>query len=185
MIIEGTFPFAAPREVVWELLQDPAVLAQAIPGAKRLDRVEDDRFEGEMHVSVGPVSAAAFSVTVTISDKVSPERFTMTIEGKGPLGFTRGTARVELHDRDGGTLMKYRADLKIGGKIAGVGQRMLDSVSRTMTRQGLEALNREVQNRLAGISVGATSRSPAVRWKLSMVLLLLAIVVLILILRLA
>ena len=157
MIVEGTYTFTAPRQVVWDLLQDPEVLAKALPGARRLEKVDEDRFEGEMQVGVGPVSAAAFKMSVELSDKVVPEGFSMTVDSKGTIGFTRGTARVELAEHEDGTLMTYRADLKVGGKIAGVGQRVLDSASRTMTRQGLDALNREVLTRL-GAPVPAAGR---------------------------
>ena len=162
MIVEGTYTFGGPRQAVWDLLQDPSVLMKALPGARRLEQVEEDRFEGEMHVGVGPVTAAAFKMSVTLSDKVTPERFTMTVDSRGAIGFTNGTARVDLGEHPDGTLMTYRADLKVGGKIAGVGQRVLDSASRQMTRQGLDALNRELQVRLGGPAPAA--RPGAVRW---------------------
>lgn len=149
MIVEGQFTFAGPRQAVWDLLQDPEVLAKALPGAKTLSRTAADRFEGVMRVGLGPVTAGEFTVTVVLQDKIAPERFAMQVDGKGGIGFARGTASVQLADAaGGGTLMKYRADLQIGGKIAGVGQRVLDSAARTMTKQGLEAVNRELTARL-------------------------------------
>ncbi|MBI2401737.1 MAG: carbon monoxide dehydrogenase subunit G [Gemmatimonadetes bacterium] len=164
MIVEGEFTFQGPREMVWNLLQDPEVLAKALPGAKTLTQTAEDRFEGAMQVGVGPVTAGAFSVTVVLKDQVAPERFSMQVDGKGGIGFTRGTASVELRAAEGGgTLMKYRADLQIGGKIAGVGQRVLDSASRAMTKQGLEAVNRELQSRLTG-AAPAPARSRTRYW---------------------
>lgn len=162
MIVEGEFTFQGPREIIWDLLQDPAVLSKALPGAKTLTKTAEDRYEGAMQVGVGPVTAGEFSVSVVLSDKVPPQSFSMQTEGKGGIGFSRGTARVELTALEsGGTLLKYRADLQIGGKIAGVGQRVLDSAARAMTRQGLEALNRELQARVSGTPAPATrSRTP-------------------------
>lgn len=163
MIIEGEFSFNGPRETVWALLQDPDVMSRALPGTKRLDRTEEDKFEGEMVVGVGPVTAAEFKVTVSIAEKAEPESFTLSIDGKGKLGFTKGSAEVKLSEQeDGSTVMQYRADLKIGGKIASVGQRLLDSVSKSMTKQGLEALNQEVQDRMTEAATGApmSRRSP-------------------------
>ena len=149
MILEGTFVFGGPRPKVWELLQDPVVLAKALPGTERLALTSDDRLEGVMRVSVGPVTAAKFDVTVTLSDKVPPERFNMQIDGKGALGYTRGTASVELNEQpDGGTLMRYKSDVQVGGRIAAVRQRLLDSVARMMMRQALEALENELKARL-------------------------------------
>ena len=151
MIVTGTFTFQGPRETVWELLQDPDVLVKALPGAKRLTRAGEDRYEGVMQVGVGPVTAAEFAVAVAIKEKVPPARYTMDIDSKGTLGFTRGTARVELEPlAGGGTLMRYASELHVGGKIASVGQRLLDQVAKLMTRQGLEALNKELRARLGG-----------------------------------
>jgi hypothetical protein len=165
MIIEGEFTFQGPRETVWELLQDPAVLVKALPGARELTRAAEDHFEGVMNVGVGPVTAGEFAVTVTLSDKNRPAGFSMRVEGKGAVGFARGNARVELVEPDGGgTVMRYRADLQIGGKIAGVGQRVIDSAARVMTRQGLEALNRELMSRLAvGTEAAAAAARPGMR----------------------
>jgi hypothetical protein len=124
------------------------VLAKALPGTERLTAAGEDAFEGVMKVSVGPVTAAAFDVTVTLRDKAAPERFAMHIDGKGAVGFTRGTASVDLEDHPDGTLMRYSSDVQVGGKIAAVGQRLLDSVAKMMMRQALDALNRELQARL-------------------------------------
>jgi carbon monoxide dehydrogenase subunit G len=176
VIVEGTYTFAGPRDLVWELLQDPAVLSKALPGTRRLERVSEDRFEGEMNVGVGPVTAGAFAVSVTLSDKVPPERFTMQVEGKGGIGFTRGSASVELTEQDGATVMTYRADMKVGGKIAGVGQRLLDSAARTMTKQGLDAMNRELQSRLTGVPVPAPRRGRLIAVGITILVLLMALI---------
>lgn len=162
MILQGEFGFDGPREVVWELLQDPEVLAKALPGTKTLERSGTDSYQGVMQIGVGPVTAAEFSVNVRLKDQAPPERFAMEVDSKGDAGFTRGTALVELAERaGGGTVMRYTADLKIGGKIAGVGQRVLDSVAKSMTRQGLETLNRELQSRLRSSQPGqSTVRRP-------------------------
>jgi carbon monoxide dehydrogenase subunit G len=162
MIVEGTEVFPAPRQVVYDLLQDPDVLVKALPGAKSLTRTGDGRFEGVMSVGVGPVTAAEFSIKVELFDQAPPDRFSMRIDGKGAVGFARGMATISLTDGDaGGAVMHYRADLQIGGKIASVGQRLLDGASRTMTRQGLDALSRELESRLGVASpvVGASSGS--------------------------
>lgn len=149
MNLSGTFAFQGPRAAVWDLLQDPEVLARTLPGTERLDLTAEDRYEGTMKVSVGPVTAARFAVTVTLRDKAAPARFAVQIDGRGSVGFTRGTAVVELLEQpDGGTLMQYRSDVQVGGRIAAVGQRLLDSVARMMMRQALDALDRELRARL-------------------------------------
>jgi carbon monoxide dehydrogenase subunit G len=149
MIVEGSYPLPGSPEVIWDLLMDPEVLAKAMPGTKALSRTAPDRYEGTMGVGIGPITAAEFELTITLTDLRRPESYTMQIDGKGRFGFTRGTANVELASEGAGTVMRYRADLQVGGKIAGLGQRLLDSVGRMLTRQGLDALNRELTARLA------------------------------------
>ena len=156
MKLEGTYSFRGPREAVWELLQDPDVLMKALPGAERLTRAGEDTFEGVMKVGLGPVTAAAFALSVTLHDKRPPEHFQMRIDSKGSLGFARGTAVVDLEEgADGGTVMRYASDLQIGGRIAAVGQRVVDSAARMMTQKGLEALQRVLDDRLAQSGGGA------------------------------
>ena len=149
MILTGTFTFDGPRTRVWEILQDPEVLAKALPGTKTLTRVGEDRYQGVMKVSVGPVNAAEFAIDVELKDKVPPQSFSMKIDGKGNVGFTKGTATVVLEEQPGPlTVMTYNSDVQIGGRIAVVGGRLLESVGKMMAKQALEALNAELKARL-------------------------------------
>jgi carbon monoxide dehydrogenase subunit G len=151
MILSGTYEFSAPRERVWELLQDPAVLAKALPGTERLVLSAPDRFEGVMKVSVGPVTAAKFDMSVTLTEKDPPKRFVMQIDGKGGVGFTKGTATIELDEKSATeTVLRYDSNIQVGGKIAAVGQRLLEQVGKMMSKQALEALEREMRGRLQG-----------------------------------
>jgi uncharacterized protein len=149
MILTGTFTFEGPRTRVWEILQDPEVLAKALPGTKTLTRSGEDRYQGVMKVSVGPVNAAEFAIDVELKDKVPPQSFSMQIDGKGNVGFTKGTATVVLDEQPGPlTVMTYNSDVQIGGRIAVVGGRLLESVGKMMAKQALEALNAELKARL-------------------------------------
>ena len=95
-----------------------------------------------MNVRVGPI-AGVFSGRVLVSDETPPESYTLAVEGRGAPGFGKGTGHVQLIDQgDGTTLMKYEGELQVGGKLAGVGQRMIETVGKSMTRQGLESLNK-------------------------------------------
>ena len=148
MDLKGEYTFDGPREEVWKLLQDPEVLANALPGAKELNQISDDEYEGTLNVKVGPVNGV-FTSKVTLKDKVAPESYTMVVDSKGAPGFAKGTAYVTLTALEGGqTKMQYEAKLQVGGRIASVGQRMLDTVSKSLTRQGLEAMNLALQARL-------------------------------------
>jgi carbon monoxide dehydrogenase subunit G len=101
-----------------------------------------------MKVSIGPLTAAEFAVVVTLSDETEPSHFAMQIDGKGGVGFARGGATIDLTDgADGGTVMTYASDIQIGGRIAAVGQRLVESVGRMMMKQALEALDAEVRRR--------------------------------------
>lgn len=145
MIIESDFRFNATREKVYEGLQNPEILAKALPGTERLDMVGDNRYEGEMVVSVGPVTAARFDMFVELVDLVEPESFSMIVGGKGKVGFVEGRAEVRLEDQGEECLMVYRAELGVGGKVASVGQRLLDSVGKAMSQRGLKAVDRMLQ----------------------------------------
>ena len=154
MIVTGEHTFPGTREAVWELLQDPEVLVKAMPGAKRLTTTGDGTYEGVVRIGVGPVTAAEWRLSVELHDRDRPASYVMHVDTKGPLGFTRGTATVALVEVDEGTRMLYHADLAIGGKVASVGQRLLDQVAKMLTKQGLNALNREMEARLlSGVTV--------------------------------
>ena len=151
LTVSGSFDFDARVDAVYTALLDPTVLASALPGSQRLDRVAPDRYQGVMKVGLGPVSAAEFALGVHILDAEPNAGYRMAIDARGGLGFVTGSATVRLAPRpDGGTTMQYDADLHVGGTIAAVGQRLLDSASRVMSSQGLKALNRQLKRRFEG-----------------------------------
>jgi CO/xanthine dehydrogenase Mo-binding subunit/carbon monoxide dehydrogenase subunit G len=149
VVVEGDFVFRLPRRAVWDALQDPSLLVRALPGGMKLERSGESSYDGLMKVGVGPVTAAEFAVRVTLLEQEAPVRFGMVVDGQGRLGFTRGSAQVTLTEAPDGTVMRYRAELQIGGRIAGVGQRLLDTAARLITRQGLEVMHRELAARAA------------------------------------
>jgi len=152
--LEGEYVFDGPQYEVWKLVRDPEVLATALPGTQSLDQVGENEYEGEMNVRVGPV-AGVFSGRLVVSNEEPPEKCTLTVEGKGKPGFVNGAGNVTLVDQgDDKTLMKYEGDLQIGGRLAGVGQRMLDTASKSMIRQGLDSMNSALQARVAAEAEG-------------------------------
>jgi carbon monoxide dehydrogenase subunit G len=154
MRLEGEYIFDGPREQVWQIVRDPDVLVTALPGAKDLNQVGENEYEGEMNVRIGPV-AGLFSGRIVVSDEVPPESCTLAVEGKGSPGFAKGTGHVQLIEQgDGTTLMKYEGEMQIGGRLAGVGQRLIDTASKSMIRQGLETLNQALQARVAAQAEG-------------------------------
>jgi carbon monoxide dehydrogenase subunit G len=147
MELVGEYIFEGPRDQVWELIRDPEVLASALPGMQSINQVSDGEYEGEMNVRIGPV-AGVFAGRVVISEEIPPESFKLSVEGQGAPGFCSGTGQVRLMDQgDDTTLMKYEGQLQIGGRLATVGQRMVETVSKSMTRQGLQSCNDALQAR--------------------------------------
>ncbi len=150
MNLQGEYTFDGPRDEVWAIVRDPEVLAQALPGAQELEQIGENEYAGKMYVRIGPVSGV-FSGKLVVSDEVPPESYTLSVEGRGAPGFGKGVGHVHLSElEDGRTLMRYEGEMQVGGRLAGVGQRMIDSASRSMIRQGLDSLNEALKARLAG-----------------------------------
>ena len=147
MKIEGEYTFDGPREDVWKLVRDPEVLAACLPGTQSLHLVGENEYEGEINIHIGPITGV-FSGRLLISNEVPPESCTLAVEGKGKPGFVNGTGNVQLFEQgDNQTLMTYAGEVQIGGRLAGVGQRMIDTVSKSMIRQGLGTLNEAIKVR--------------------------------------
>jgi carbon monoxide dehydrogenase subunit G len=154
MKIEGEYLFNGPRLEVWTLVRDPEVLATALPGTQSLEQVSENEYRGEMNVRIGPVTGT-FAGKLLVSDEVLPESLTLTVEGRGAPGFANGVGHVRLAEKeDGTTLMTYEGEMQIGGKLASVGQRLLDTASKSLIRQGLEALDQALQARMQARATG-------------------------------
>ncbi len=148
MKIEGEYQFEGPIESVWEVVRDPEVLATCMPGTQSLTLVGENEYDGEINVRIGPV-AGVFSGRLVVSDEVPPESCTLTVSGKGKPGFVNGSGNIQLVKQDDkATLLKYEGDVNIGGRLASVGQRMIDTVSKSMIRQGLDTLNEALKARV-------------------------------------
>jgi hypothetical protein len=151
--LSGEYLFDGPRDVVWEVLRDPKVLATALPGTQSLEMVEENVYEGKMNVRIGPVGGL-FSGKLVVSNEVPPESYTLTVEGKGAPGFGKGSGDCKLVEQGDKTLMLYEGELQVGGTIANVGQRLIETVANSMAKQAFESLNRSLQARLAGEEAG-------------------------------
>jgi uncharacterized protein len=148
MRLEGTYTFAAPRAAVWEALMDPDVIGNALPGGEKLEQLGENEYKAFMNVKVGPVQGK-FEGKVALDRIVPLEGYTMRVEGQGAPGFVSGEGALALEDSDGGTLLRYAGDVQVGGRIAGVGQRLIESTAKSITRQGLTSLDQMVQARIA------------------------------------
>lgn len=147
MKIEGEHIFKGPREAVWEMFYDPEVLASALPGTQSLKEIAKNEYEGVINLRIGPVSGS-FSGNLKITNDVPPESCTLFVDGKGAAGFLKGSGNVHLTDQgDGTTLMKYDGEVAVGGMLASVGQRMIDSVSKIIIKTGFGILDKALEKR--------------------------------------
>ena len=136
MKLEDSKHIAAPRTVVWDAILNPEVLKDCIPGCKELTGSVEDGFEAVVVQKVGPVKAT-FKGQVSLSDIRVGEGLTLTGEGKGgPAGFAKGAAKVSFTDsEDGGTLLSYDVEASVGGKLAQLGSRIIDSFTKKLADQ--------------------------------------------------
>jgi uncharacterized protein len=152
MKMSGEEVIEAAREKVWKALNDPQILKQCIPGCESITKRSDSQFEARVIAKVGPVKAG-FTGIVNLSDLNPPSSYRISGEGKGGLaGFAAGGADIRLEDADGGTKLSYDVEAQVGGKLAMLGSRLIDSTARSMATQFFE--------KFASI-VGSTAPAPA------------------------
>ena len=128
----GEYRIGAPRGEVWRALNDPAILARCIDGCQSMNRVSESAFEATIKAKVGPVSAT-FKADLNLTDIDPPSSYTLNASAKGgAAGFGKGVARVKLIDDAGATVLRYEVEGTVGGKLAQVGQRLIDGAARKM-----------------------------------------------------
>ena len=157
MEMTGEYRIPAPRETVWAALNDAEVLRATIPGAESVEKTSDTTFEAVAKAKVGPVSAR-FKGKVTLSDIDAPNGYTLTGEGNGgAAGFAKGSARVDLADDNGVTVLTYNVNAQIGGKLAQIGQRFIDSTASKLADEFFGNFSAA----LGGTKVGAPESTEA------------------------
>jgi len=123
---------AAPRQRVWEGLNDPEILRASIPGCQSLDKVTDDRFTATLEVKAGPIGAR-FKGAVSLTDLDPPNGYTLLLEGSGGIaGSMKGSAKVHLSDTSGGTLISYDVEAQVGGRMAQLGGPIIDATAKQL-----------------------------------------------------
>ncbi len=132
MDMKGEYRIPAPRETVWEALNNPEILKACIPGCESLEKTSDNELAAEVTAKVGPVKAK-FKGSVTFENINAPEGYTIAGEGKGGVaGFAKGGADVHLAEDGEETVLTYEAHAQVGGKLAQLGSRLIDSTARKM-----------------------------------------------------
>jgi len=138
MAIQGEYTIDAPREAVWRALNDPVVLKNCIPGCESMTKTSESEIDAKISAQIGPIRSS-FATHITLSDIDPPSGYTLNAEGKGVAGFGRGTAKVSLAESGGRTVLSYDAQITIGGKLAQVGSRLVESATRSYSDQFFEA----------------------------------------------
>ena len=130
MTMTGEYQLPVPPQTVWEKLNDPATLKASIPGCEQLDKTSDTEFTAVATTKIGPVKAK-FKGRVTLSDIDPPNGYRISGQGDGGVaGFAKGGATVKLAPKDGGTLLTYTVEAQIGGKLAQLGQRLINGAAK-------------------------------------------------------
>ena len=144
MHLEGTHTLNAPVEKVWNMLQDPEILAKITPGIKTLEATGENSYDAISEVKLGPVSGS-FKGTLEVADKVEPSHFTLKIKQNSKIGNVSAEGKISLSPVDKTqTEVVFSGDAKLSGTLARTGQRVVSGVARTMTNQFFEALEEEI-----------------------------------------
>ena len=147
MTMTGEVQLAAPREAVWDKLNDPLVLKACIPGCEELEATEDHGFRATAKMKVGPVSAR-FKGRVNLTDLDPPNGYRISGEGEGGVaGFAKGGATVALADSNGGTKLTYNVEAQIGGKLAQLGQRLINGSAKKLADEFFSNFAEAVQGK--------------------------------------
>ena len=132
MTMNGEYQLPVPRETVWEKLNDAETLKACIPGCESLDKLSDTEFQAVAVTKIGPVKAK-FKGKVTLSDLDPPSGYKISGQGDGGVaGFAKGGATVKLTPKNGGTLLSYTVEAQIGGKLAQLGQRLVNGAAKKL-----------------------------------------------------
>lgn len=146
MKIEGTYEFDATQEQVWELFNDPKHLTKAIPGCEKLEKNATGQYDALLKIGIAAVKGT-YTGKFQITDANPPQSYRLSGEGSGSPGFVKGEAFIELLQNNGKTLVTYQGEVKVGGLIAGVGQRMISGISKMMLKQFFKKMKQELKSK--------------------------------------
>ena len=149
MNVSGDRTFAAPRSAVWAVLNDPASMAKTMPGVQSFDVHDEKRWTANVKIPLG-LGGLKMKIDMTKTEEREPEFAQLRIKGTGVGAMLSMETSFELSDAGGGTLMKWAADVKLAGPVGSMGQRVLQPIVNQQVEHVLTALDREVQNAVAG-----------------------------------
>jgi len=135
--ISGSYTLPLPPERTYQMMQDPEVLARAIPGCQGLEKTGEGEYRMKMQMALASLSGA-FEGRVRITDQTPSSSFRLVVEGAGRIGFVKGEGLLKLLAADGGTQVSYEGEAQVGGTIAAVGQRLIDGTAKMMIKKFFE-----------------------------------------------
>lgn len=144
MNIEGTHKVEAPQDRVFAALVDPAVLQKCIPGCEQMEKTGENQYQAKLTVGVGPVKGV-FSATVSLEEITAPSHYKLVVDGKGQPGFVKGTGTLDLAPEGDGTSVHFTGDVRVGGLLASVGQRMIQATSNMLAGRFFSCLESEAK----------------------------------------
>ena len=142
MKISGSYTLPLPRERAYQIMQDPEILARAIPGCESLEKIGPDEYRMKMKMALASLSGA-FEGKVRITEQTPPESFRLVVEGSGRVGFVKGDGLLKLGPVEGGTEVSYEGEAQVGGTMAAVGQRLIDGTAKMMIKKFFDKLAAE------------------------------------------
>jgi carbon monoxide dehydrogenase subunit G len=143
--VAGVYSVPAAQERAYALLQDPGMLAKCMPGCERLDRIADNEYAMKLKMVLASIKGL-FEGKVRVADSNPPASFRLIVEGAGKIGFMRGDGVLHLSAAAETTMVRFEGDVQVGGTIASVGQRLLDTTARMLIKRFFERLAGEVAN---------------------------------------
>ena len=145
MEMQGNRQLAVNQQQAWDALNDPEVLKVCIPGCDKIEASGENQYSMGVSLKIGPL-AAKFSGKIALSDIQAPNSYTIGFEGQGgPAGFGKGQAKVQLQPNAAGVELVYSVHASVGGKIAQVGQRLIDGVAKSMAEDFFKRFDGEMQ----------------------------------------
>lgn len=140
MKVKGKHTVPAPQEQVWDALLDPNVLAKTLPGCESLEPIGENQYRMRMKLAISSVQGL-FDATVHLKDPQPPTSYRLEIDGKGKIGFVKGGGTLQLEpEGESSTVVRYEGDVRVGGMISGVGQRLMDMTSKMMIKRFFSSL---------------------------------------------
>jgi uncharacterized protein len=138
--VSGAYTVVVTQERAYTLLQDPVILAKCMPGTDALEKIGEDHYEMKMKIAMASISGL-FAGKVRIADSAPPDAFRLIVEGSGKIGFVNGEGLLKLTPNHEGTEVQFDGEVHVGGTIAGVGQRLLDTTAKHIIKKFFQKFN--------------------------------------------